>query len=401
MLSTDVLVVGGGPAGLATALALRKMGAHVTVADSLKPPFDKTCGEGMMPDSIRELAMLGIELSDADGADFQGIRFVSEAGPKDKTASDAQKEWQLHVATAPFPSGTGMGVRRLALHQRMREEAEQAGVKLRWDCHVQLQQDGSVHCGGEQMRYGLLVGADGQGSRIRRWSGLDSGVVIQKRFGFRQHFAVAPWSPYVEVHWGASSQAYVAPVSSDAVCVISMARNSQFRMAEVLQELPWLEAKLRGGRPRISALDAERGGVMNTRRFHHVSRGRVALAGDASGSVDAITGEGLAMGFRQALLLAECLAGGEVEQGLAQYDRLHAQILHVPHVMARAMLLMDRSAILRDRTMRILAAEPKLFAGMLGVHVGAEPLLGFVARRGAELAWRLAFPPSRLAVARA
>jgi menaquinone-9 beta-reductase len=403
MLSTDVLVAGGGPAGLATALALRKLGARVTVADSLKPPFDKTCGEGMMPDSLRELALLGVELNEADGAEFHGIRFVSEAGLKGKAASGtktragAQDEWQLHVATAPFPSGTGMGVRRLALHQRLREQAEQAGVTLRWDCHVQLQADGSVHCAGEPMRYGLLVGADGQGSRVRRWSGLDSGIVIHKRFGFRQHFAVAPWSPYVEMHWGPHSQAYVAPVSSDAVCVISMARNSQFRMAEVLQELPWLEARLRGGRPRLDALDAERGGVMNTRRFHHVSRGRVTLVGDASGSVDAITGEGLAMGFRQALLLAECLADGEVEQGLAQYDRLHAQILQLPHVMARAMLLMDRSAILRDRTMRILAAEPKLFAGMLGVHVGAEPLFGFVARRGAELAWRLAFPPGRAA----
>ncbi|HEX4319938.1 MAG TPA: FAD-dependent monooxygenase [Acidobacteriaceae bacterium] len=397
MHSTDVLVVGGGPAGLATALALRKNGARVTVADSMTPPFDKTCGEGMMPDSLRELALLGVELSEADGADFHGIRFVGEAGPKDKVASrtqasHTQDEWPLNVATAAFPSGTGMGVRRQALHRRMREQAEQAGVALRWNCNVQLQPDGAVICGGEPMRYGLLVGADGQGSRVRRWASLDAGVVINKRFGFRQHFAVAPWSPYVEMHWGATSQAYVAPVSPDEVCVISMARNPQFRMAEVLEELPWLAAKLRGANSEMTPLDAERGGVMNTRRFHHVSRGRVALVGDSSGSVDAITGEGLAMGFRQALLLAECLESGDMEDVLARYDRLHPKILQVPHVMARAMLLMDRYPILRERAMRMLAGKPELLARMLGVHVGAEPLGRFLVSRGWEVALRLALP---------
>lgn len=397
MLSTDVLVVGGGPAGLAAAVALRRNGARVTVADSMTPPFDKTCGEGMMPDSLQELSLLGVELEASDGAEFHGIRFVGEAGSKNKAATrtqalQAQDAWPLHVATASFPSGTGMGVRRQALHRRMREQAELAGVALRWNCNVQLQADGSVVCGGEPMRYGLLVGADGQGSRVRRWAGLDAGVVIHKRFGFRQHFAVAPWSPYVEMHWGATGQAYVAPVSSDAVCVISMARNPQFRMAEVLDELPWLAAKLRGGKTQMEPLDAERGGVMNTRRFHHVSRGRVALVGDASGSVDAITGEGLAMGFRQALLLAKCLANAPIEDGLRRYDSLHPQILRVPHVMARAMLLMDRYPILRERAMRMLAGKPELLARMLGVHVGAEPLGRFLASHGWEVALRLALP---------
>jgi 2-polyprenyl-6-methoxyphenol hydroxylase-like FAD-dependent oxidoreductase len=397
MLSTDVLVVGGGPAGLATALALRKSGARVTVADSMTPPFDKTCGEGMMPDSLRELALLGVELSDTDGAEFHGIRFVGAAGSNDKTASRApalgpQDEWSLHVATAAFPSGVGMGIRRKGLHQRMREQAEQAGVALRWNCNVRLEPDGAVVCGGEQMRYGLLVGADGQGSRVRRWAGLQPGVVINKRFGFRRHFAVTPWSPYVEMHWGATSQAYVAPVSSDAVCIISMARNPQFRMTEALAELPWLAAKLRGAKSEMTPLDVERGGVMNTRLFHHVARGRVALVGDASGSVDAITGEGLAMGFRQALLLADCLSCAGVEDALAQYDRLHPQILQVPHVMARAMLLMDRYPILRERAMRMLAGKPELLARMLGVHMGAEPLGRFLASRGWEVVLRLALP---------
>ena len=396
MIATDVLVAGGGPAGLAAALALSKRGASVTIADSMMPPFDKTCGEGMMPDSLRELALLGVELSADEGAEFHGIRFMGEASRQ--TSHNATRDVAgrnkrtLQAATAPFPSGIGLGIRRQVLHRQMAEQAEQSGIKLRWNCHVQLNPDGSLLCGGEQTCCGLLVGADGQGSRVRRWSGLEDGVTMSRRFGFRQHFAVAPWSPYVEVHWGANSQAYVAPVSSEAVCVIGMARNPQLRMTGVLEELPWLAEKLCGGKAQRTPLDGERGGGMMTRRLTHVARNRVALVGDASGSVDAITGEGLAMGFRQALLLADCLANESLSQGLKRYDRLHPEIMRVPLVMARAMLLMDRYPMLRERALHMLAAKPALLARMLGVHVGAEPLSRFLAARGWEVALRLALP---------
>ena len=82
----------------------------------------------------------------------------------------------------------------------------------------------------------------------------------------------------------------------------------------------------------------ERGAVTTTLRLHRVVRENIALIGDASGSADAITGEGLAMGFRQAILLSESIAGG----GLTHYAAGHAEILRLPQSMARIMLLMDR-----------------------------------------------------------
>ncbi|MGB8062426.1 MAG: FAD-binding protein, partial [Candidatus Sulfotelmatobacter sp.] len=50
LTSTDVFVIGGGPAGLAAAIAARKCGLRVIVADAAQPPIDKACGEGLMPD---------------------------------------------------------------------------------------------------------------------------------------------------------------------------------------------------------------------------------------------------------------------------------------------------------------------------------------------------------------
>ena len=70
-----------------------------------------------------------------------------------------------------------------------------------------------------------------------------------------------------------------------------------------------------------------------SRRLRHVTSGNIALIGDASGSVDAITGEGLALCFRQALELAHAL---RVED-LDLYERAHARLHRLPHFMSRAM----------------------------------------------------------------
>ncbi len=53
--STDVFVVGGGPAGLAAAIAARQKGLQVILADGAEPPIDKPCGEGLLPESLAAL----------------------------------------------------------------------------------------------------------------------------------------------------------------------------------------------------------------------------------------------------------------------------------------------------------------------------------------------------------
>ena len=75
---TDVLVIGGGPAGLATAIAARKKGFEVTVVDGAKPPIDKACGEGLMPNTLAALRELGVAICPADGQALRGIRFKDE-----------------------------------------------------------------------------------------------------------------------------------------------------------------------------------------------------------------------------------------------------------------------------------------------------------------------------------
>src|ERR1017187_899773 len=119
--TTEVLIVGGGPAGLAAAIAFRQRGIHYTVVEARPNSIDKACGEGLMPDSRESLAQLGVTLDESDGHLFHGIRF----------------ENSIHSVDARFPRGEGIGVRRPHLHALLATRAVQAGAYLLFNSHIQ------------------------------------------------------------------------------------------------------------------------------------------------------------------------------------------------------------------------------------------------------------------------
>lgn len=363
--SWDAVIVGGGPAGLAAAIALRQRGLSCMVADALVPPIDKACGEGLMPDALESLARLGVPVQASEGAVFRGIRFLNAK----------------HTVEAEFPRGAGVGVRRRHLHQRMVERAEELGVELRWGAGAEMSAGRALQVGGAEVKARWVVGADGQGSRFRLWAGLGAVKSESKRYGFRRHYKVAPWCEEVEVHWGADGEIYVTPVGPEEVCVAFITRDPQRRLEEALPRFPYVAAKLRGAEP----TSRERGGVTTTRTLREVYRGRNVLLGDASGSADAITGEGLAISFRQSLALAEAMQKDDV----AGYQAAHQRIMRLPQTMARTMLLMDRFHWVQERAMRVFAAEPGEFARMLAVHVGEDAMGRFALRHGPRIAAKL------------
>jgi hypothetical protein len=113
--------------------------------------------------------------------------------------------------------------------------------------------------------------------------------------------------------------------------------------------------------------------------------------GDASGSVDAVTGDGLALSFSQANSLATALASGD----LSTYDVVYRQIGRMPRLMARLLLLMDGKDGLRRRALCTLAAHPLIFSRLLAVHASvlrpSELTLGVI-----ELALQMLVPRTRL-----
>jgi flavin-dependent dehydrogenase len=217
---------------------------------------------------------------------------------------------------------------------------------------------------------------------VRGWAGLEATRRNARRFGFRRHFRLAPWADYVEIHWGAGCQIYVTPVAPDQVCVAVISRDPKLRVSDALRRFPVLSARLEGA-PESSE---ERGAVTASRQLRRVVAGNVALIGDASGSVDAITGEGLCLGFHQSLALADALESSD----LAKYESAHRRLAVRPRFMADLMLSMDRWPKLRQRALPAMASHPELFGGLLAMHVGASRPADFAVSCLA-LGWRMLY----------
>jgi flavin-dependent dehydrogenase len=315
----DVLVVGGGPVGLATAVSCRLAGLSVTVAEPRAVPVDKACGEGVMPAAVRRLAALGVV---PDGYPLRGIRYLDPA----------------HQADAPFRHGDGLGVRRTVLHAALADRAAALGIPV-VPARVTAfaRHPGHISAAGVEARY--LVAADGLHSTIRRTlereaaAGLAGGPRPgppaparrrQPRYGLRRHYRTAPWTDLVEVHWTAGAEAYVTPVGADVVGVALLfappRRNGAGGAGEAggdfearLSAFPALADRLGGA----AAVSAVRGAGPMRQDVRRRVDGRVLLVGDASGYVDALTGEGISVGLAQAEALAACLAADRP----ADYER--------------------------------------------------------------------------------
>lgn len=327
------------------AIAAAREGIEVTVIERAQPPIDKPCGEGIMPDGLVALRQLGVSLGTAAGVPFEGIHFIG-------AGCDAR---------AHFRSGSGLGIRRTQLHRILAERAAEEGVQVHWGTSVERLTEEYVEAGA-RFRYRWLVCADGQNSRMRRFAGLDFGHVVRSRYGYRRHYRAAPWSRDVEVHWGRSGQIYVTPTAADEVCVAFITSTPQLRLKEALAEFPQVEKRLSG----CTALTREQGSMTSTASFRAVQKGRISLLGEASASVDAITGEGLSTAFKQAAALVRAIK----ENDLELYEREHRSIMRRPRAMARLLLLMDQSPRIRRRALHALSADSDTFSRLLAIHTG-------------------------------
>lgn len=281
MIDADVLVVGGGPVGLAAAIEARLAGRSVVVVEQRSGPIDKACGEGLMPGALAALARLGV---DPVGYRLDGISYRSTGGHAD------------HL----FRAGPGRGVRRTALHSALQARADGLGVR-RVTARVDgvSDRDGSVEAAG--VRASWLLACDGLHSTVRRAVGLEVSAVSaaggspRRRFGLRRHFRVPAWTHLVEVHWGPRVEAYVTPVREDLVGIAILGPPG-IGYDDALASFPELLHRLRTAEP----AGPVRGAGPLRQRTSRRTAGRVRLVGDASGYVDALTGEGLRVGLAQA-----------------------------------------------------------------------------------------------------
>lgn len=335
------------------------------VADGAEPPIDKVCGEGLLPDAVSALGRLGARIPTDESWAFRGVRFLTS---------------ELAAEALFTESCSGVAVRRTVLHRLLKERAEQVGARFLWRTPVTGISPQGVHLGDQTVRARWIIGADGLNSRVRRWARLERGRRARLRYAYRLHFEVTPWSDYMEVYWGERCQGYAIAVNDTQVCVALASHDPKLRMMEGLRDLPGLNERLQ----RAKIVSRESGSLTGNRTFDRVWRKNVVLIGDASGTVDAITGAGLRLAFEQAALLAECLDLGD----LARYQAAHAKLALRTRLMANLMLTLDGRPNLQSRTLRVFRRRPEIFRRLLEFHIGGSTPLHLVGD-GLSLGWDL------------
>lgn len=361
---TDVVIVGGGPAGLACAIQAARRGLSTVVLERSPAPPDKACGEGLMPAGARLLDELGIRarLSPDDSSPFLGIRYVQEDG----TSVEGR-----------FPHGSGLGVRRTALATALVDRARELGAEVRLGASVigTAPAAGCVRVATREdvLEARFVVAADGLASPLRRAAGLE-GAKAHGRFGLRQHVRVAPWSDLVEVHWGERTEAYVTPVGRDRVNLLFQWDPRTLRgpasISHFLERFPAIAERVRGAP--MDSLHRGLGPLVRSSRCRVADR--LALVGDAAGFVDGITGEGLTIAFRCAAVLGELLPRAlrrdASRAALMPYELFFRREYRRYELLTHGLLAISGRPELRRLALRGLARWPRAFESIL-VRVAA------------------------------
>lgn len=376
--TVDVVISGGGPAGLCAGILLARRGLRTVVYERRTYPVDKVCGQGIMPTGVSNLRQIGIDayLNPDEIIPFKGITYHASSG--DRAAVD-------------FAEGHGWGIKRTALSTALRDCAQDtAGLSLRTSTLI----TGFGYVSNrvvvttshkERISTTLLVGADGLNSKIRKWSGLDGQTGHFRRWGTRQHYEMTPWNDHVEVFWHDGIEAYVTPSGDNLVEIAFLwdqNRNPGLRGGRLMSEgfldrFPSLKRRIR---PRSRIDDMRTVGPLHRRSLSPVARG-VVLLGDAAGYLDAITGEGISLATSQALMLDQ-IVGPSLgprrinylsAQELEPYHLGYRRLVRPYHIFTNLALFLSGHTCLAERTIRTLNRHPDVFQSLLSANMGLSP----------------------------
>ena len=365
----EVIIIGGGPAGLFAGIVCARNNLKTLILEKKVYPIDKACGEGIMPSGIEYLRELGIIpfIKKYPYQHFKGIRYISRKG---------------RTAEANFKKGSGWGIQRTELSSALLECASafpnleiQSGVLAKYN----IGENPEVIINNKTLRPKLLIGADGLHSRIRKLANLEASSPGLERWGVRKHFKVEPWSLFVEIYWSSGLEAYVTPVSSSCVNVSFLWDTKRYKPREsgkklfssLLEEFPKLQARIK----KADVLDESKSKGPLYQKTKDVVNKKILLIGDAAGFFDPITGEGISLAAKQALLLEKNIVPvlqkntSNLENALSEYSKKSLNIYRSYQAMTHLALLLRLWPKLTELVIQVLHYFPALFQKLLSINM--------------------------------
>ena len=341
MLSADVVVVGGGPAGTSAAISLARGGREVLLVDKARFPRDKFCGDGLTAAALRHLEDLGLRPDTIPS--WQPVADVYVRGPEGHTVRFPLPAVGLFAAVAP----------RAELDSAVLDLARAAGVKVH-DGHALTgarPRDAGIEVDVEGLgtiEAGYAIGADGMWSPLRRALGAHQEGYLGDWHAFRQYFTgVGPAAAALWVWFDADllpGYAWSFPVGGGRANVgFGIQRGSGTSVRDMKHLWPEILA-----RPHVRAVLGDSARPEGPHRAWPIparvdrvaltaAGGRALFVGDAAAATDPMTGEGIAQALVTGRHAAEALmaAGRErPEDAAARYEAAVANELFADHRMS-------------------------------------------------------------------
>jgi geranylgeranyl reductase family protein len=373
MKNFDVVIVGAGPAGSATAISLARRGYEVALVDRKFFPREKLCGDFVNPANWPVFRDLGVEDSilAERHAEVTGFRITSYSGVEAEARFSSRGQQQ----------SSGLGLRRAALDQVLVEKAAQLGVEVRFGHRIEKlarnSQGWQLNTGDEESwRAKILIGADGRNSWVAQQLGMSGRAAVHGRsVGFQSRFKCpGAVDGKVEIHLFPGGYAGVVGLG-DGTITLGMAidkwklgreRGAEFLFNTLLAQNPHLKEIIQRSE---SAAELRSVYPVYFPKRRCFADGAL-LVGDAARVSEPVSGEGIYFAMRSGLLAAETVDQGLLEGDLsARFLRSYEQKCNSAFRSRLALNSLIRFAIYRpallDPLIRLSAKNGRLLNSLI------------------------------------